>query len=120
MHHLHVTFSVSAPPIRGPMTEPIVLIEKVSPINVGLFSNGATAANMLKQPFINPAVPIPATARPTINIVEPFAVAQMSDPSSKIPRKVKNVYCEWRISASLREPGTHTAPSKIINYISSL
>jgi hypothetical protein len=102
------------------MTEPIVLIEKVSPINVGLFSNGAAAVNVFKQPFIKPAPPIPATARPIINIVESFAVAQMSDPSSKIPRKTKNVYCEGGMSASLRKPGIHKVPSKIINYISSL
>jgi hypothetical protein len=76
------------------MTEPIVLIEKVSPIRVGLFSNSATAVTVLRAPLIKPAPPIPATACPTINIDEPFAVAQSSDPNSKTRRKARNVYYE--------------------------
>jgi hypothetical protein len=77
--------------MRGPIMEPMVLIEKVRPINVGRFSNGATAVKVLRQPFTKPAAPIPATARPTINIGEPFAVAQRSDPNSKTARKLRNV-----------------------------
>ena len=39
-----------------------------------------------------PDVPSPAIARPTINILEDCAAPQMSDPSSKTPIKVMNVY----------------------------
>lgn len=92
--------------MRGPMMEPMVLIEKVSPINVGLFSNGATAVKVLRTPFIKPPPPIPATACPTMNIVEPFAVAQRSDPNSKTPRKARNVYFERGTSAELSKSGT--------------
>jgi len=76
------------------MTEPIVLTEKIIPINVGLFSKGATAVKELIHPLINPAPPIPATALPTMNITEPFAVAQRSDPNWKTARKLKNVDCK--------------------------
>lgn len=79
------SFSVSAPPIRGPKRESIVPNERIAPINVGLFSKGATAAKVLRAPFSKPVSPIPATAGPTINIVEPFAVAQRSDINSKTP-----------------------------------
>ena len=43
-------------------------------------------------PFKIPAAPTPDTALPTINIVELVANPQSSEPSSKIPRKTKNVY----------------------------
>jgi hypothetical protein len=43
-------------------------------------------------PFKIPAAPTPDTALPTIKIVELVARPQSSEPSSKIPRKTKNVY----------------------------
>jgi hypothetical protein len=48
---------------------------------------------IVRAPFISPAAPIPATARPTINIFELTETPQRSDPTSKMPTKVRNVHC---------------------------
>jgi hypothetical protein len=47
---------------------------------------------MVKAPFSIPDVPIPATARPTINIFEEVAKAQINDPSSKSAKKARKVH----------------------------
>jgi hypothetical protein len=44
---------------------------------------------MLSAPEKSPAAPIPATARPTINIFEDVATPQIRLPSSKKKRKAK-------------------------------
>ncbi len=43
-------------------------------------------------PLIIPDAPDPATARPTMNISELVERAQINEPSSKMARKVRNVY----------------------------
>lgn len=45
---------------------------------------------MMKAPASRPAVPIPATARPTISIVDETAVAQSTDPRKEKPLATKN------------------------------
>jgi len=91
--------------MRGPATEPSDAIEMVNPTNVGLLLNGAAAFTMLRHPLIKPAPPIPATARPTMNMVEPFAVAQISDPSSKTARNARNEYFEEAKSTLISNSG---------------
>ena len=44
---------------------------------------------MTKAPENNPAAPIPANARPIINITELIAVAQIRLPNSKRARKAR-------------------------------
>lgn len=56
----------------------------------GRFSIGAQAETIVMAPLIIPAAPKPATARPTINMVEETAAPQSTDPSSKIAKKTKN------------------------------
>lgn len=48
---------------------------------------------MVKAPFRMPEVPTPATALPTISMVEETASPQRRDPSSKMAKKVKKVHC---------------------------
>jgi hypothetical protein len=44
------------------------------------------------EPLTRPEPPIPATARPIINIVEELAAPHSTEPSSKRQRKAKKVY----------------------------
>jgi hypothetical protein len=53
---------------------------------------GEDAARIVRAPLIKPEAPIPATALPTINIFEDWAVAQRREPSSKTARKNRKVY----------------------------
>jgi len=52
-------------------------------------------------PFKIPAAPTPDTALPTINIVELVARPQSSEPSSKMPRKTKNVYLGMKVRGKI-------------------
>lgn len=47
---------------------------------------------MVSPPFERPALPIPATARPMIIIVEDWAAPHTADPASKIAMNDRNVY----------------------------
>jgi hypothetical protein len=58
----------------------------------GLFVIGTHPEIMVKAPFNIPEVPIPATARPTINIFEEVDKAQISEPSSKRAKKARKVH----------------------------
>lgn len=82
-HHLQLRLSVKAPPMTGPMhTEtPNTLI--TMPMNNGLRSNSTAYPMMAKAPCSTPAAPRPATARPTINVGEFGAAAQMMDPTGR-------------------------------------
>jgi hypothetical protein len=59
---------------------------------LGLFSIGTHPATIVKAPFIVPDVPIPATARPTINIFEEADTAQTNEPNSKTAKKATKVH----------------------------
>ena len=57
---------------------------------------GTHSAMIVKAPFWMPEVPIPATARPTINIFEDVATPQSKEPNSKTPKKARKVhYTGW-------------------------
>jgi hypothetical protein len=47
---------------------------------------------MVNAPFRIPELPIPAIARPTINIIEEVAMPQINDPNSKIAKNVIKVH----------------------------
>lgn len=47
---------------------------------------------MVKAPFIKPEPPSPATARPTINILDDVATPHNSEPNSKTNKNTKNAF----------------------------
>jgi hypothetical protein len=53
---------------------------------------GTQAAMIVKAPLIMPDEPKPATARPTINILEDIATPQRRDPNSKSAKNDMNTY----------------------------
>jgi hypothetical protein len=53
---------------------------------IARFRNGAMNPMIVMPPEKRAAAPTPATARPTISIVELVAAAQMTEPTSKITR----------------------------------
>jgi hypothetical protein len=58
----------------------------------GRLCMGVIKAIIVRAPFINPELPIPATALPIINMFEDFAMPHNNDPSSNRARKERNVY----------------------------
>jgi hypothetical protein len=62
----------------------------------GRLLSGVELLIISSAPFKIPAAPTPDTALPTINIVELVARPQSSEPSSKIPRKTKNIYLRMK------------------------
>jgi hypothetical protein len=57
---------------------------------------------IVKPPFISPAPPMPATARPTINILDDVATPQRREPNSK--RHRKSMYVNFRrVSIDMEE-----------------
>jgi hypothetical protein len=58
---------------------------------LGLFSNGMQAERIVNVPLINPAEPIPATARLIINIFDETETAHKSEPNSNMAKKQRKV-----------------------------
>jgi hypothetical protein len=58
----------------------------------GLFAMGTHPAIIVNAPFKIPEVPIPATARPIINILEEVATPQIKEPNSKMAKKDMKVH----------------------------
>lgn len=86
-------YCVNAPPTSGPAASPIWQPPSIIPINAGRFSIGADAAIIVMAPFCSPELPMPATARPTMNIKDEVAMPQTSDPSKKTSKKDRKVHC---------------------------
>lgn len=59
---------------------------------LGRWRRGIECEMMTRAPEKSPAAPIPATARPTINISEDTDVAQIKLPTSKRNRKARYVH----------------------------
>jgi hypothetical protein len=53
---------------------------------------GTHPAIIVNAPFKIPEVPIPATARPIINILEEVATPQIKEPNSKMAKKDMKVH----------------------------
>jgi hypothetical protein len=68
------------------MTEEIPNMEEMAAIKMGLFFNGTVKPTIVILPENKAEAPAPATARPTINITEFLAAAQITEPSSKSTR----------------------------------
>ena len=100
-----MTLLVKAPPIcdsqhdqvplakvgltKGPATEAMPYIPPIIPKKIGRFSSGVVCANVTSAPVKIPALPRPATARPTMRAVEFGATPHIRDPSSKMKRATR-------------------------------
>jgi hypothetical protein len=107
-HHRHEMPVVKTPPSNGPSTDAIPNAIPTKPVYKGRFAGGARKAMMVKPPVARPAHPMPAIARPTINVTELGATAHIRLPNSKMKsdrRKVhfksKNLYAfphaDWKL-----------------------
>ena len=76
-----------------------------NPNNNGLFPGSASNPILLSPPDAMPAPPAPAIARPTMNILEDVAAAQISEPSRKSRKKHWNVQRKEEKVASLPQRG---------------
>ena len=61
-------------------------------ISIGRLCIGAALLMMVTAPFCNPEPPMPATALPTISMLDDEATPHSSEPSSKSKKKAKNVH----------------------------
>jgi hypothetical protein len=59
---------------------------------VGRLDIGTHPETIVKAPFKMPEPPIPAIARPIINIFDDVAIAHIKEPSSKTKKKPMNVH----------------------------
>jgi hypothetical protein len=59
----------------------------------GRLCNGIDADRIVIPPFMSTELPMPATALATISILDEVATAQRREPSSKMAKYVRNVYC---------------------------
>lgn len=59
---------------------------------------------IVKEPFWSPELPIPATARPTMNITEDWETAHSSEPTSKMKKKKRNTHfaLTWEYTLPVR------------------
>ena len=69
------------------------------PVRAARLLRGTDPAMMVNDPFIKPDVPMPATALPTINMVEDVAAPQISEPISNMAKKPRNDHY-WSVSKS--------------------
>lgn len=92
----HVVYCVKAPPINGPKIIPICATDVRLPRKTGLFLNGTEAVMIVRAPFVKPDLPSPATALPTINILEDLETPHSKDPNSNTPKKLRNVCLELK------------------------
>jgi hypothetical protein len=87
--HVSLGLSVNTPPRTGPTTDAMPNILDSAAMYMALFRKGTLYATIVMPPLNKAEAPTPAIARPTINIVELVAAAQMTLPSSKISNAVR-------------------------------
>lgn len=77
--------------------------------NIAIYGARLFSGIRIEMMFIPPekiaAAPTPATARPTISIVDDAAAAQSTEPSSKIIRPLRNVHLTLKELYSLPNVG---------------
>lgn len=69
--------------------EEIPKMEPIIPTSAGRLCSGTTVVSKTMDPENTPALPIPATARPTINAFEFGAAPHTAEPTSKSPMAVR-------------------------------
>ena len=82
------------PPIMMPISAEDQISNDATPCltNIpGRLCIGAEEAIIVSAPIDNPEHPSPATARPRMNIFEETATPHSKEPSSKRPKKARNV-----------------------------
>jgi hypothetical protein len=84
------------PPVQNPIRAITIVNYQTDPNYwrsiLGLFAMGTHPAIIVNAPFKIPEVPIPATARPIINILEVVATPQIKEPNSNMAKKVMKVH----------------------------
>ncbi|TDZ20095.1 hypothetical protein Cob_v007169 [Colletotrichum orbiculare MAFF 240422] len=93
---VNVVYSVNAPPTNGPITSPMFENPIMMPMMTGLLASGTVLPMTVSAPLNSPADPMPATARPTMSIVEDVDTPQMREPTSKRKRKQRKIHFESR------------------------
>ena len=91
-HHRQVTSLVKTPPSSGPTTEEIPKTAPKAPCTAGRFRSGKVLRRIVTAPLTIPELPSPATARPIMKATEFGAAAQMMDPISKMPMRMRNTH----------------------------
>jgi len=110
-HHLQVVFSVNTPLTIGPRMRPICAticcqceiffgsIKEFNPLPIpspmiaGRCVIGTLADTMARAPLRMPEQPMPATTRPAMSMFDEVASPHISDPSSNIVKKERNISC---------------------------
>ena len=67
--------------------------------------SGVTMARMDKEPENIPAPPVPAIARPRMNMLELIAAPHRSEPRRKMPMKIKKVHLSEKLVYSFPARG---------------
>ena len=75
--------SVKAPPRSGPMIDEMPNILDNVAMYIGRFRNGTVKPTIVMPPEKMAEAPAPATARPTMSMVELVAAAHITEPTSK-------------------------------------
>lgn len=91
-----MVYCVKAPPIKGLKIIPICVTDVRLPRNTGLLLNGTEAVMIARALFVKSDPPSPATALPTISILEDLETPHSKDPNSNTPKKLRNVCLELK------------------------
>lgn len=98
---LHPIQSIRAPPRSGALTTPINCEDPTTVVHTALFWLGKQCVMIMYDPDTSPADPMPATARPRMNIHDVAAAAQTSDPASKMHSDAIKSFFRGRMLYSL-------------------
>lgn len=80
-HHLQETLVVKTPPSTGPRQAAVPAEEAAMPMNSGRLYFGTVSVRISNIPGARSAAPMPAVARPMMNIIEEFASAHINEPT---------------------------------------
>jgi hypothetical protein len=80
---------------------------------LGLFSNGMQADKIVSVPLINPAEPIPATARLIMSIFDDTETAHRSEPNSNTAKKQRKVILAEKLEYTFPASGCREALKSI-------
>lgn len=76
----------------GPKASPSWPRPMLTPIAFACARGGNIAEMIVKAPFPMPEAPTPATALPTMNMVDDWAAPHNADPTTKMKKKDKKVH----------------------------
>lgn len=103
-HHRHVIFSVKTPPRTGARIKPKAKKLLMIPMNSGFTFSEEIVRTTVKPPLPTPEAPIPAMARPTINVSLFGAQPHMMLPTRKMVKKT--MYTQRRVNTVVSFPAS--------------